>query len=294
MLQRILGFTLAVEDVGRSASGWCDAFGWRIAARGRVPAAAARAWGAERVAGARHVLLVAGTGQPAGVRLVEQPAPGGWRPRRHLGWAAVEIACQDPYALAASLAPRAAAPAAPWRVAVPPRPIPWDASIHAMQLVGGDGELLYLTQLPVDRPMLDLLPARTRVDRAFIAVLACRDLATSLGFYATTLGTPTLPPSSTVVQIVNDEFSLRDGERTPLGVVKLPREFLLEVDQYPAAATPRPREDGRLPPGIAMLTVEADAPAGVVRGPDEEWLECVAPAGDAWPDVLAFGRAGGA
>jgi catechol 2,3-dioxygenase-like lactoylglutathione lyase family enzyme len=294
MLKRILGFTLAVEDVERSLSAWCDTFGWRISARGRVPAAAARAWDAHRVAGARYALLVAPTGEPAGVRLIEQPSPAGWRPRQHLGWAAVEIACQDPYALAASLTPRAGAPLAPWRVAVPPRPIPWDASIHAMQLVGVDGELLYLTQLPADRPMLDLVPARVHVDRAFIAVLACRDLDSSLRFYDATLGTPTLPPSSTVVQIVNDEFALGHDARTPLGVVKLPREFLLEVDQYPAAATPRPREDGRLPPGIAMLTVEADGPAAVVRGPDDEWLECVPPTGDRWADVLAFGAAGGA
>lgn len=293
MLKRILGFTLAVENVERSLSAWCDAFGWRIGARGRVPAAVARGWDAHRVADARYALLVAPTGEPAGVRLIEQPSPAGWRPRQHLGWAAVEIACQDPYALAASLSPRTGAPVS-WRVAVPPRPIPWDASIHAMQLVGADGELLYLTQLPADRPMLDLVPARVPVDRAFIAVLACRDLDSSLRFYGATLGTPTLPPSSTVVQIVNDEFALGDDARTPLGVVKLPREFLLEVDQYPAAATPRPREDGRLPPGIAMLTVEADGPAAVVRGPDDEWLECVPPTGDDWADVLACGAEGGA
>jgi hypothetical protein len=34
------------------------------------------------------------------------------------------------------------------------------------------------------------------------------------------------------------------------------RDVFLELDQYPAAATPRPRHPGHLPPGISMATLK--------------------------------------
>jgi hypothetical protein len=280
MLRRILAFTIGVESLDRSTSGWRQAFGWHACGERKIPATVADRWGAPRLAGCRAAVLAAPTGDPAFVRFVETGAPppaavAGPLPRPTLGWAAVEIGAEDPYALAAQFAQ----PGSPFRVVVAPRPIPWDAGIHAMQVLGPDRELLYLTSLPSERPMLDLVPARCRVDRPFIAVLGVRNLSASQRFYFERLGTPVLPGSTTVVQVINDAFGLGPTHLTALGIVKLPSEFLIEVDQLPPVADARPVPTGGLPPGIAMVTFETDGqgPAGVMAGPDGEWLELLPP-----------------
>jgi hypothetical protein len=144
-----------------------------------------------------------------------------------------------------------------------------------MQVLGPDGELLYFTQLPDNREVFDPEGARHAVDRAFIAVLGCADLKRSLRWYGATLATPVRDLGDTVIQIVNDRYGLPDGVRTRIGIVELPRDFLVEVDALPPRATARPRAAGYLPPGIAMVSFEDDALAAprVDTGPDGEWLE---------------------
>ncbi len=286
MLRRILAFTIGVERLERSVHAWCSALDWDCLGESAVPASVARSWGASALNGRPAALLGAPTGEPAFIRLVETgvvplPAVAGPLPHPTLGWAAVEIGVQDPYALARQFE----APGSPFQVVVAPRPIPWDAGIHALQALGPDRELLYLTQLPADRPMLDLVAARCRVDRAFIAVLGVRSLAASLRFYQEALDTPALPGSTTVVQVINDALGLAADHRTSLGIVKLPREFLIEVDELPATAQPRSAPADGLPPGIAIVSFEVDAASqgGLICGPDGEWLELL----PAPPDPLA-------
>jgi hypothetical protein len=107
-----------------------------------------------------------------------------------------------------------------------------------------------------------------------------------LGFYARTLGTRVIAPSPVLVKVVNDAFGLAPEARIPLGIVKLPRDWLIEVAGYPPQAGPRPRRAGELPPGIAMLTVALAATPGSgyegplparLEGAAGEWLELVAP-----------------
>lgn len=293
MLRRILGFTIGVERLDHGVRAWQRAFGWVLRGEATVPEGVAAAWRAPAVAGRRVALLGAPTGDPAHVRLVETgepppPAVAGPLPRPTLGWSAVEIGADDPYALAREL--EAAHPA--FRVVVPPRPIPYDRDIHAMQVLGPDREMLYLTRLPSDRTMLDLVAARCRVDRAFIAVLGVRSLQASLAFYRDVLGTPVIAGSGTLVQVINDAFGLGPEWRTPLGIVKLPREFLIEVDELPPQAAPRVAPTGGLLPGIAMVSFELDSPrdAGFRLGPDGEGLELLPPVVD--PVATLLWRAG--
>ncbi|MFZ9873217.1 MAG: hypothetical protein ACO3FH_09770, partial [Steroidobacteraceae bacterium] len=101
-------------------------------------------------------------------------------------------------------------------------------------------------------------------------------------FYSEKLATRTLPPAPVNVRIINDEFELGDDARVPLGIVKLPKFHLIEIDEHPSASQPRPRRDGELPPGIAMVSFDVEGiidarPVQVVVGAAGEWLELPAP-----------------
>lgn len=282
-LQRIVGFTITAPDPQAAAEAYTRVFGWPVEASGTVPHDEAFLWGAPAAEGRRWVRLRP-PGEPATwVRFVEQPAQPGL-PMLSYGWNAMEVLVRDPYGLARELE------GTPFRVLIPPRPLPFDPALHAMQVIGPAGELLYCTSLPREREVFDLRAATHRVDRPFIAILGGPDAEAMLAFYARTLGTRTIAPSPVLVKVVNDAFGLAADARIPLGIVKLPRDWLIEVDGYPPQAAPRPRRPGDLPPGIAMLTVAvARATSGArdagyagplparVEGAAGEWLELVAP-----------------
>ena len=125
--------------------------------------------------------------------------------------------------------------------------------------------------------MFDLTPARHRVDRPFIAILGGPDMSAMLGFYAQELHTRVLPASLVNVLIVNDTYGLPADARIPLGIVKLPRDYLIEVDEYPVQSRPRARREGELPGGIAMVSFAYSGAPGRVVGAAGEWLELVSP-----------------
>jgi hypothetical protein len=237
----------------------------------------AEQWRTPNMTGRHYVELhvPASTGPGCFVRFVEQaPFPG--MPLLGHGWNAMEVLCQNPYELAKDFA------GSPFRVVIPPRPLPFDPDLHAMQVIGPAGELIYFTSLPTHKALLDLRPAEQRVDEPFIAILGGPNIEAMLGFYRTRLLTPTLPPAPVNVRIINDEFALGDDARVPLGIVKLPRFHLIEVDEHPSASQPRPRREGELPPGIAMVSFDVGRTRSpervqVVLGAAGEWLELPAP-----------------
>lgn len=247
-LQRIACFTLAAADVELLAQAYCEWFDYTIDERSRLAPEVAQHWGAADLAGSQCLLL-----RPPGdirtyIRLVQQVSDDQPRALLTHGWTAMEILVRDPYQLAAELVD------SPFQVVVPPRPLPFDADIHAMQVIGPAGELLYMTSLPAHRQILDLSPAQYRVDRPFIAILGGPDAVQMLDFYQHSTATATIAPSPVIVRIINDTFGLPANHAVPLGIVKLPRDNLIEVDELPPAARARHTGHGKIPPGIAMVS----------------------------------------
>lgn len=274
---RLTGFTITAADPSTAAAQYISQLGYLIADEGLVPYARAQQWNAPGVAGRRYVELKAPAGNGPGcfVRFVEQ-APIAGAPLLGHGWNAMEVLCLNPYELAEDFMGTA------FKVVIPPRPLPFDPDLHAMQVIGPAGELIYFTSLPTHKELLDLRPAQHRVDEPFIAILGGPDIESMLNFYRTELSTMTLPPSPVNIRIINDEFALGEDARVPLGIVKLPKFHLIEVDEHPAASKPRARRNGELPPGIAMVSFDVDTLAAsthvrVVTGAAGEWLELPAP-----------------
>ena len=276
-LNRLAGFTITATDPATAASHYVAHLGYVVCDQGIITSVKAEQWRTPNMTGRHYVELhvPASTGPDCFVRFVEQaPFPG--MPLLGHGWNAMEVLCQNPYELAKDFA------GSPFRVVIPPRPLPFDPDLHAMQVIGPAGELIYFTSLPTHKALLDLRPAEQRVDEPFIAILGGPNIEAMLGFYRTRLLTTTLPPAPVNVRIINDEFALGDDARVPLGIVKLPRFHLIEVDEHPSASQPRPRREGELPPGIAMVSFDVGRTRSpervqVVLGAAGEWLELPAP-----------------
>ena len=276
-LRRLAGFTITAADPALAAANYVQHLGYEIVDQGRVPRETAMNWRSPNLAQRKFVEL---TPSPTGsddcfVRFVEQASTPGI-PLLGYGWNAVEISCRDPYELAERFS------GTTFKIIVPPRPLPFDNDFHAMQVIGPAGELLYFTAVPREKSVFDLQAARRRVDEPFIAILAGPDATKILEFYRETLRTPTLPTSLVDIQIVNDVFGLPSGTTTPLGIVKLPSRYLIEVDEHPAASKPRPRRPGELPPGIALVSFDvgrlrSGQSTRVLEGPAGEWLELPLP-----------------
>ncbi len=276
-LNRLAGFTITATDPIAAARHYVAHLGYVVFDQGIITSEKAEQWRTPNMTGRHYVELhvPASTGPGCFVRFIEQARFPGLPLLGH-GWNAMEVLCQNPYELAKDFA------GSPFKVVIPPRPLPFDPDLHAMQVIGPAGELIYFTSLPTHKALLDLRPAEQRVDEPFIAILGGPDIDAMLGFYRTQLATPTLPPAPVNVRIINDEFALGDDARVPLGIVKLPRYHLIEVDEHPSASQPRPRREGELPPGIAMVSfdvggIQSPDRVQVVIGAAGEWLELPVP-----------------
>lgn len=276
-LRRLSGFTLTASNPATVASAYVEHLGYEIVDEGVIDADTATRWRSPKITHRRFVELAPAptASDDCFMRFVEQTPPSDV-PMLGYGWNAVEISCEDPYSLAKQFE------RTPFRVIIPPRPLPFDNDFHAMQVIGPAGELLYFTAVPRNKPLFDLRPAQRRVDEPFIAILGGPDTKKILGFYRETLHTPTLPTAPVDIQIVNDAFDLPNGTLTQLGIVKLPARYLIEVDEHPPASKPRSRRADELPHGIAMVSFDvgrlrSGQSTRVVEGLAGEWLELPMP-----------------
>lgn len=293
MLTAILAVTLSVPDLDAAQRAYLQVLGYRVIESGLVSPALAAGWNAPQAAGRRQVLLQPESGEHTYLRLVESPPVAGFAAMKTHGWNSNEILVQDPDALAAKLA------GTPFRMIGAPRPLSTNPKVRAMQALGPAGELNYFTRIPNDGSGVYIKSsAQSFVDRTFIVVLGGPSMAAMQAFYRDTLGAPVTAAMPAKINVLQDAWGLPADTDTPLALVNFSTRFAIELDEYPAAATPRPRRDGDLPPGMAMVSFVVDsfegrklpwvvppaarseAPyggrrAGVLVGAAGEWLELV-------------------
>ncbi|MGA0028141.1 MAG: hypothetical protein ACO3IJ_11870 [Steroidobacteraceae bacterium] len=292
MLTGILTVTLAVPDLVAMERAYVDTLGFTVEARGVVSRPLARAWQAVAVEGREWVLLRPAGGSDVFLRIIHQPSAAGYRAMRSWGWNANEILIQDPLATRSRLENSA------FKVIGEPRGLSLNPEVIAMQAIGPAGELVYLTRIPPGRSLFNLGTAQAAIDRTFIVVLGGPDMSSMRNFYARQLGMPVTEAALSTISVLAREWGLESERQFPLSIVRFPADFLVEIDEYPAEAGPRPVLPGELPPGIAMVTFtvtdlgritglehpgptrHAEAPylgrrASVLRGMAGEWIELV-------------------
>jgi hypothetical protein len=251
MLSVIVAVTMTAPDLGAVEEAYTRHLSYQVIERGYVSADLARGWNAPAVEGRRYLVMQPASGAPVYLRVVQQPATPGYAPLTTYGWNSNEILVEDPDALAAKLA------MSPFTIIGEPRPLSMNPKVRAMQVVGPAEEVLYLTRIPPGGSLFDLGSAKSFVDRTFIVVLGGPDMAAMLKFYRDVLGLPVTDANPAAVSVVNAANQLAPETIIPLAIARLPKNFLVEIDQYPSVAKTRPTRAGELPPAMAIVSFAA-------------------------------------
>ncbi len=297
MLKYIATVTLIVNQLAAVERPYQAELGYQPVHRGVVPAEQAALWAAPGLAGHRFVILQPASGSPVYLRMIEDAAAAPPEAGTTFGSNAIENLVHDPDALVRQFASSA------FTVIGPPKDL-WQApdAPRAMQALGPARELLYFTRVIPSGFRIPMTPAATPVDRVFIMVVGGPSMAALQDFYGRALGLPVGKAAAWQITTLSRALGLPATTTYPLAVAPLPRDFLIELDEYPAPATPRPLRPGALPAGPAMVSFgvadldDFDLPwrappariaefpyngqeAAVTVGPAGEWLELVETAG---------------
>mgnify|MGYP001806753347 CR=1 FL=1 len=241
--------TLTVPDVTATAERYARYFDYRTLEQGTVPPDLAAAWGCPGSAGKACRVLGPSSGAPVFIRLVQGDPVPGYQPLRSHGWAAIEICVQDVLAADARMKD------SPVEIIGPPREIEGLPAIYPMQVKGPDGEIIYLTQIRSDLPAFDLPRAESPIDKLFILVLACSDMDRSAAWFQQVVGLSFGRRMDIVYTMLANAFGTPYEQLYTICTIVHGRDVFLELDQYPAEATPRPRHEGELPPAVAICTL---------------------------------------
>ena len=252
-LSRFVGATMGAPDLAAFETAYVDWLGYRVRERGTIAADLAASWGLPAMAGRPYLVLTSEGADDVHIRAVETAAVPGYRPLTTFGWNACEIIVDDVHAMAARLA------ASPFIRLDGPNPLQFMPSIHAMQLVGPAGEVLYLTCETGDRAASILPSPRAAIDRPFILVVAGADFERMVGWYRDRFDLRPRPIRDAKVGIVQRAQGLAADAMMKLTTLGLADHgFLIELDGYPATCASRDAVPGMLPPGNAMASFEVD------------------------------------
>ena len=242
--------TVSVCDLETSIRNYSDWLDYTVLETGQLDAELANSWGTSAMAGAALAVLGPASGTDIFLRLVEAPPVPDFVPLRTYGWTALEFCVTDVLATFERMR------SSPFEVIGPPRKIPGLDAIHPMQALGPDGEVCYFTQINSDLPEFRLPRARSPVDHLFINVLAASDMSATQSWLVDGLG---LSLGREHMEIEYTMLAKAFGKpldtRYVISTITHERDVFLEVDQMPLEATPRPRHQGFLPPGISITTL---------------------------------------
>lgn len=249
---QIVGGLVTTPDLGLALEDYAGRLGWQVVEHGALSADLAASWDAAASAGSAFATLQPLSNAPCFLRLVEQPVPPDFRPTRTYGWAAYELSVQDVFGWPARLE------GSGFELVGPPKEIAGLPYFVAMQVTGRGREMLYLNEVRQDTPSSDLPRANAPVDRIFIVILATPDREATLGWYRERLGLDEGGSYTLVYTMINKAFGLAEGTQSTISMVQKGRMPIVEVDGYPAEATARPGEAGRLPAGNALVTLAVE------------------------------------
>jgi catechol 2,3-dioxygenase-like lactoylglutathione lyase family enzyme len=249
VLKSIYIVTILVMSLGRSEQAYENNLDYQAVARGTLSTDMARAWQAPAAVGAPWVLLRPDSASDVYIRMVQTPDTGNYAPMRTLGWNAIEIQARDPDRLKHSLDSES------FEIIGQPAYLTDQQNIRAMQVLGPDRELLYLTHV-IDPALstFNIGTAQSWVDRVFIMVLGTADIEATSRFYKDILDQDLSGPWPYRISVLSRAWGKDENSIYDLSIAQLQEAFLIEIDQYPEEAQPRSLSTIGLPAGPAMVS----------------------------------------
>lgn len=250
LINRIRYATLAAPDVDAVAAWYTRYLGYRIVDVGKVDAELAASWGAPKTAGRTYTVMVSPASRDVGVRVVAtDPVPGA-EADTTFGWGGLEIIVQDTYKV------HEAMKAGGVEIVRPPASLgaPF-ASIHAMQVKGPIGEIIALTTETGDTETSNLPVPQAPIDRIFLVGVSGPRIAALRDFYLTIFKMRPGPVFDGPSPRRAAALGLPETHVFPMTLVRsAERGNTIELHGLPPPAKARPRADGQLPPGVAMVS----------------------------------------
>jgi catechol 2,3-dioxygenase-like lactoylglutathione lyase family enzyme len=239
--------TLSVADLDRAVATYTEWLDYSVEERGALSEGLAASWGAPGAAGRPFAVIRPSSGHDIFIRFVENRIHPEYRPLVTYGWAAIEVCVEDVLAVNARME------RSPFEIIGPPREIDGLPAIYPMQVKGADNEIVYFTQIRDDLPAFDLPRADSLIDRLFILVMACSDMAASLAWLEAHcefgIGRERM---EIVYTMLANAFGTPLDELHAISTMIHERDVFLELDQMPPQATTRPHYRGELPQGTAI------------------------------------------
>lgn len=251
MLGSIQAVTSCIRALGPTESAYAAHLGYRTVERGQVPPALATSWGAPAAAGKPYILMAPGQGETVYLRFIESEGEFTFRPHTTLGWNVTEINVGGVDAIAERLR------GSPFRMVGPPATLSMNDAIRAMQVIGPEGELVYLTDI-ADSPKTEHLP-RTKegIGRVFIMVLGVHSIEEASAFYGDLLGATMSGIYPLNSSLINEPLNLPADTNLRLILARLPGKFSIEIDELPRSVPKRRAAAGDLPMGPSIVSFAA-------------------------------------
>lgn len=240
--------TVTAPDLAQIEACYTEYFDYEVVGRAALSEGLARLWQSPALAGRPTLTLAPAAGKECVFRFIEDAADADYIPFATHGWNAAEILVQDVDAIARRLQ------GSDFRVIGEPANLSFSDDIRAMQVLGPGSELLYLTEFKRQLPGLDVPTARCAVDRVFIVILGGESMSQLQGFYSARFGVPRAEAVESRVKGMSAAFGNSPEHKYPIAALPLLGHTLIEVDEMPAQATPRPIRPGGLPAGIAIVS----------------------------------------
>ncbi|WP_394730069.1 hypothetical protein [Altererythrobacter sp. GH1-8] len=260
----ILGGLSTIPDLEAGLRAYRDVLGLDLIEQGKLDEDLATSWNCPANAGSPYAVLQPKSGEPCWFRLVEQPEFPGFKPTTTYGWAAFETTVEDVWKWPDAL------PEDLFTIVGPPKTLEnMEPTFIPMQALGPGKEMIYLNQVLNSTSDNELPKAKSPVDRIFIVVLATPDRKASVDWYADNLGLERGVDYTLPYSMINDAFGLAPDTQTTITMVQQGRMPIVEVDDYPRSAMRRPRHEGMLPPGNALVTLAVES----LDECEAEWLE---------------------
>jgi len=250
LLKRIKIATIGAPDLDAIKPLYKDWIGYSVISEGIIRDELAASWGTPDTGGRPYILMQPESGVDVFIRAIQiDPVPD-YKPMTTYGWNAIEIIIDAVDDLHEKLK------LSPFTIIGEPRNLGSYKTIRAMQVTGPANEVLYLTCETGDRSDSLLPLPKAFVGRPFIMVVAGPNIQRLQDWYANKFQMEKRDIRDSNIDIIQRAQDLPEDHFHQITILRMENHGnILELDGYPANSKPRPRNEGQLPPGVAMTSL---------------------------------------